>query len=302
MINKNNINIGLCIPYMGKKTKILNEVYRRFGDDRDNVIEPFGGTGAFILGYPQYNALGKPVRRIYNDSNSLLVNSIRAIEFGDIVKLADICDSNYFEVDLCAWHTLLAKSEASLREKLIDNPKYFDLELAGRYIWAARGWIGGGLGFQNLNVKNKMPRAKISTWRSGSAEMELMMLKEATRGLQTFCGDFERPLKSDTQLKGKTVAFFDPAYPHWICSQAYASYDALACKRSRDLAIKLGTDKNIRVGWCGYSRFHDQFFPPDWERLRWQTSGGYALQSPDGRGRINAADECIWFSPNCLRP
>lgn len=85
---------GLCFDHFGRKADVVPEIIRRFGDDRDNVIEVFGGTGAFILSYPKFTPSGKPVRRLYNDFACMLVNCLRAIQYKKPKLLAKICASN----------------------------------------------------------------------------------------------------------------------------------------------------------------------------------------------------------------
>jgi len=294
-----------CFPFFGGKFDVLPEIYARFGNNCTNVIEACGGSGVFSLNFPSISAGGNPVRRLFNDLDSLLVNVMRAFTYGKKAELAKICSSGYHETDLIGWHYELINRRGELKTKLEKNPRYCNLKIAGRYIWGMRGWIGAGFTAPGTNVKNKMPRAAISGWKYGSAMAELNEFESRAEGLQSFCGGWERPLKSPTQLEigsGYTAIFIDPVYPDWICSGAYAFNDPLVCKYSRDRAIMLGESSRCRVAWCGYYSFFDEFFPPDWERFFWNTQGGYGNQADEGRGRVNSADECIWFSPACLKP
>lgn len=40
--------------------------------------------------------------------------------------------------------------------------------------------------------------------------------------------------------------------------------------------------------------------PESWECVAWKAHGGYGSLG-EGRGRLNAGRERIWFSPHCLR-
>lgn len=306
-MTRKNVN-RIPIDYPGSKAKILSDVMLYFGNECQNVIEPCGGTGAFILTHPQKTDAGKPIRRIYNDYDEMLANALRAIQYGKAEVLAEICSQYYSEIDLLAWNYELANRRQDLREKLINDPKCFNLESAGKYIWGMRGWIGSDFSNPKKNPKKKVPNASNRGWTNGSALKTILKLKQSTTGLQTFCGDYEDILKSSTQLNTKrnkkisAVVFFDSVYPQWICSPQYVYNDPLLCLRTRETALKLGNFLDIRVGWCGYFSYHDQFFPDNWQRLRWKADGGRGNQAISGRGRINATDECVWFSPGCLKP
>ena len=43
--------------------------------------------------------------------------------------------------------------------------------------------------------------------------------------------------------------------------------------------------------------------PDDWRAIEWKARGGYGSQSDDAEspGRVNAARERLWLSPNCLK-
>mgnify|MGYP000954199639 FL=1 len=48
------------------------------------------------------------------------------------------------ELDLHAWHRLLVTRAHEVKSKLERDPRWCDVELAGRWIWGASMWIGGG--------------------------------------------------------------------------------------------------------------------------------------------------------------
>lgn len=54
---------------------------------------------------------------------------------------------------------------------------------------------------------------------------------------------------------------------------------------------------NTRIVLAGYVGEHDM---PGWTVTQWKTTGGYGNQGT-GRGKANAHQECLWFSPQCTR-
>lgn len=68
------MNIRTPVSWMGNKTSILHILYAVFPLDYERYIEPFGGSGAVLLGK------NKPDKfEVYNDFNHNLVNLFRCI-------------------------------------------------------------------------------------------------------------------------------------------------------------------------------------------------------------------------------
>ena len=68
------ISIRTPISWVGNKTAILPVIYGRFPLQYDRYIEPFGGSGAVLLGKPQRDRF-----EVYNDKNKNLVNLFMVI-------------------------------------------------------------------------------------------------------------------------------------------------------------------------------------------------------------------------------
>ena len=63
------VYIRTPVSWVGNKTSILNIIYALFPPDYEKYIEPFGGSGAVLLGK------SKPDKfEVYNDYNANLVN------------------------------------------------------------------------------------------------------------------------------------------------------------------------------------------------------------------------------------
>ncbi len=77
--------------YFGGKRDAADEVWRRFGADVPNYIEPFSGALAVLLARPitDLNKLRKSYREVANDNNSLLLNFCRTDKQENIEKLID---------------------------------------------------------------------------------------------------------------------------------------------------------------------------------------------------------------------
>jgi hypothetical protein len=62
-------------------------------------------------------------------------------------------------------------------------------------------------------------------------------------------------------------------------------------------ATENGNDPLLRIAVCGYE--DGRTVPDGWETLRYTARKGY---QQDTASAVNRFRECIWFSPNCLKP
>jgi site-specific DNA-adenine methylase len=289
--------------FFGGKRLIAPAVWQRLGSNVGNYLEPFAGGLATLLARPGGgDKPGSPRRELANDLDGLTLNFWRATGYGDVEKLAALCDTLYHEAEMKAWHVKLSRRRPSLMEQLLADTAYFDLEVAARWVWGIRAWIGSGYTDPDVPAKNKMPRAPINRWQGGSALTHLLWLQDRLKRVTFFCGGWERAVRSWTQtlMHGITAAFLDPPYPNEGRSKCYTHDDGSVAKDARQWALANGDNPGYRIAYCGYFKTHDQEFPPSWERLRWKAVGGYGLQGK-GRWRANATQETIWFSPHCLK-
>ena len=100
-------------PYIGGKTRVAPEVWRRFGDVK-NYCEPFFGGGAVLLNRPVWGS--NHIEKV-NDIDSLLANFWRALKQHPR-KLANVADYPVSELDLHARHNWLVKSREEIAEKI----------------------------------------------------------------------------------------------------------------------------------------------------------------------------------------
>lgn len=113
-------------------------MWKAFGTDVPNYIEPFFGSGAVLLGRPD----GAGKIETVNDIDCYLANFWRATQY-DPEGVAHWADWPVNEADIHARHRwLIARSE--FRELMMNDPDYFDIKIAGYWVSGICSWIGGG--------------------------------------------------------------------------------------------------------------------------------------------------------------
>lgn len=142
-------------PYMGGKSKVAAEVWKRFGDT-PNYIEPFFGSGAVLLGRPPFN--GNRIETV-NDIDGHIANVWRALQ-ADPDAVAAYADWPVLELDLHARGDWLFYREgaAEWAEQLRADPEFYDAKSAGWWVWFASCWIGPlPKGAAGSGVSRKLP-------------------------------------------------------------------------------------------------------------------------------------------------
>lgn len=123
-------------PWFGGKSRVAPVVWERFGDC-DNYVEPFAGSLAVLLGRPHF-----PHTETVNDLDCYVTNFWRALSVSP-EDLAAACDWPVNEADLHARHLWLVNQE-DFRERMKTDPDYFDVKIAGWWVWGISQWIGSG--------------------------------------------------------------------------------------------------------------------------------------------------------------
>lgn len=124
-------------PYPGGKRKIAATIWAALGSPRV-YVEPFAGSLAVLLSRPN-----EPGIETVNDVDGHLSNVWRAIKYAP-AEAAFHADFPVSEVDLHARHRELVRRAPEVRAACEADPRWFDAELAGWWIWGASQWIGGG--------------------------------------------------------------------------------------------------------------------------------------------------------------
>lgn len=132
------MDVRAPFPWFGGKRRVADVVWRAFGPDCPNYIEPFAGSLAVLLARP--GGAGKI--ETVNDRDRYLANFWRAVS-ADPEAVARWADWPVNEADLHARHKWLV-NQAQFRERMHTDPDFFDVKIAGWWVWGLCQWIGGG--------------------------------------------------------------------------------------------------------------------------------------------------------------
>ncbi|MCP9496101.1 MAG: DNA adenine methylase [Pyrinomonadaceae bacterium MAG19_C2-C3] len=303
-------------PYFGGKRTVAGEVWRRFGTV-NNFIDPFLGGNSILLA--RENPAG---REVVNDLDCHVANFWRAAKHAPD-EVAFYADDMPSEIDILARHKFLSKQGAdeTFIASLRDDPNFYDAKLAGYWVYGRCLWIGSGFAEPLRAVRVKLPhrdslgvfnRGRLSgsqlpssnSYPPGKSNVRQRIDELAARlsRVTVTCGTWERVLSdSYTVHKAKqTAVFLDPPYTQSIRSKVYSEETSCAAE-VRAWAIARTDDARFRITLCGYASEHDALIPESWSRFAWKANGGFGNQGT-GRGKSNAGQEMIWFSPSCVNP
>ena len=132
------MNLRAPFPWFGGKSRVADRVWSRFGDVT-NYVEPFFGSGAVLLARPG----GWTGTETANDMDGFICNFWRALR-ADPDGVAEWADWPVNEDDQHARHLWLVHQRDSLNDCLAGNPAYFDIKIAGWWVWGISCWIGAG--------------------------------------------------------------------------------------------------------------------------------------------------------------
>lgn len=233
-------------PFFGGKRKVASLVWDRFGDVA-NYVEPFAGSLAVLMGRPSSHKWWDKIESV-NDADCFISNFWRAItDDPEAVALAASYPVN--EADLTARHLFLVNNRAEFTAKMFSDPNYFDVKIAGWWLWGICQYIGadwctGVGGFTGSDEKsftnggnvpgvyNKMPMMSgmhpgkgIHRRLGGMTEnvidskinailADCVKVANRTRNVRVACGNWDRVLNQVAEpAAGHTTGiFFDPPY------------------------------------------------------------------------------------------
>jgi hypothetical protein len=277
-------------PYFGGKSKVADAIWARLGADAEQV--------AYHADWP-VNEIDLHARHAWLYEQAGFRERMRA-------------DPEFFDAKVAGWWVWgisqwigsgwCACPEWTGRAGCHVSPR--GIHSAG---WRKRPNIKrGGVGVHRLwHQKPNISGADGASGQgifSGRVSEDLYGYFEALatrlRRVRSCCGDWQRVLcRSTTTLIGTTAVFLDPPYSSER-NPVYAQDSMFVAHEVREWALRNGNLPAFRIALCGYDE-HDDKMPAGWTVLRWKTQGGYA-NAGDGRGRVNAGRETIWFSPHCL--
>lgn len=140
-------------PWFGGKSRVAHLVWAAFGADVPNYVEPFAGSLAVLLGRPS-----APRIETVNDRDGYLVNFWRAVQ-AEPRAVAEWADWPVPELDLHARHRWLV-DRAEFREAMRKDPEFYDVKVAGWWVWGLCQWIGGGWCAESNWAPKDAPRSR----------------------------------------------------------------------------------------------------------------------------------------------
>lgn len=135
--SEQSTNLRAPFPWFGGKSLVSSVVWKHFGPVK-NYVEPFFGSGAVLLGRPH-----PPGIETVNDIDGLVCNFWRSVS-KDPHSVAKIASSPINENEMHARHIWLRGLVHDLDRKLEGDPEYFDVDVAGWWVWGICLYIGGG--------------------------------------------------------------------------------------------------------------------------------------------------------------
>lgn len=297
-------------PYFGGKSQITHIVWEALGDPK-MYIEPFFGSGAVLLNRPP-SLLSKKYE-VINDKDGFIANIWRALQ-ADPDAVAKVCDWPCNHADLSARKGFLIRNEAELLKNLIADPDYYDVKLAGYWIWAASHWIATGLTRQGARPHltddkgvGKVPQlandSGVGVARNDMIYTWFNELQARLRYVKVVCGDWTRVCGGNWQTKnGACGIFFDP--PYGVTDRDTSVYHHDSVSVAADVmawCIKRGGHPDMRIVLAGYEEYEPLVLEHGWRKQGWKATGGYGVQGKKGtQGEANAHRETLYFSPYCI--
>lgn len=294
-----NEKIKSPYPFFGGKSKVAPIIWKGLGQV-SNYVEPFAGSLAVLLANPSV-----PKIETVNDKDCFISNFWRAVS-ADPEGVAKYADYPVTEVDLHARHRwLVSVATDEFRNKMNTDPDYYDLKIAGWWVWG----MGASIGNNWLQPKGLNALPMLSSAGGGihglthSIPDWFQKLQARTRRVRVSCGDWKKIVTPSITYKNKglsskdiTAVFLDPPYDLDVRDQVYKE-DSNIFKEVLDWAITNGNNSQLRIVLCGYDGSHN--IPTDWQTYSWKANGGFGNLGND-RGKDNSFKERIWFSPYCL--
>jgi DNA adenine methylase len=326
------VTLRAPFPWFGGKRRVAHVVWERFGEV-PNYVEPFAGSLAVLLARP-HAARAETI----NDLDCYVANFWRALA-QDPEGIAAHVDWPVNEADLHARHQWLV-DQASFRERMKLDPFFYDVRIAGWWVWGISQWIGSGWcvrpewqgrfnGVHAKGVHAKRPRlgrggrgvtrqlpclhgdagaygrgvhASAKLEDEGSVSEWIRALAARIRRVRVCCGDWSRILgDSPTVCIGTTAVFLDPPYGERASTDARLLYAEDSLSVAAMVrAWALEHGDDPRLRIALCGYEGEHVMPATWSCFAWKAAGGYSKAGVDGR-RL-ADRERIWFSPHCLAP
>jgi len=293
-----NIYLKSPYPYFGGKSRVAPLIWEGLGSV-EHYIEPFAGSLAVLLANPKV-----PKMETINDKDCFIVNFWRSLvnNTDDLIKFIQYPVT---ETDLHARHRwLIEQGTQEFINKLETDPNYFDVKIAGWWVWGLSASIGNNWlqpkGLKSLPIISYAGAGVHGT--SLPIKEWLLSLQERTKKVRICCGDWKRIVSPAITInngglskEGITGIFLDPPYQIKGRDKVYKK-ELNIYEEVCQWAIENGNHPKLRIVVCGYEGFT---FPENWSCIAWKANGGMANLGK-GRGKDNASRERIYFSPYCI--
>lgn len=301
-------------PYFGGKRAIAADVWRRLGSPKQ-YIEPFCGSASVLLAAPRPAFL-----EVVGDGSGFIANFWRAVK-RQPAATAGWADYPISHVDLGARHRWLMEQREMLAEALHEPDWPGDAKVAGWWLWGQCAWIGGGW----CDWAGRIPHVT-NAGRGVQASGQIPHVTDAGRGVQAsgriphvtdagqgdplltsagrtalhWLGRLAARLERVRVIHGDwsrclnhhyggddTAVFLDPPY------RGYETIYGICAPVADQVAAWAGRHAHLRIALCGHTGDYDL---PGWEAVGWERAGAtYG-------GKKTKANECVWYSPACVRP
>lgn len=277
-------------PWFGGKSAAADIVWSAFGDV-PHYVEPFAGSLAVLLARPT-----APRLETVCDRDGWIANFWRALK-AEPDAVAAWADWPSTEVDYNARVAFFRSEAASVNDALECDPEWYDVRLAGWWVWGQSTGILGN--WPKTRGFHHGPPCGIHSTTRRFAE-DAVILAARLRNVRVMCGDFVRCLRSLPDRMAPHAVLLDPPYSNALrAGGCYLRDSDEPAARAREWAIAHGSNRNMRIALCGYDGEHDM--PSTWRCVEWKAPGGMDRVALGGRGEANRARERIWLSPHCLR-
>jgi hypothetical protein len=194
------------------------------------------------------------------------------------------------EVDVRAKHAALINARSSLTQKL-DDPGYFDPELAAWWWEGISSWLGSGYGWRNSRQRPHIDRSLKGAWAKGMTDEKIDRVADRIGNVILLSGDWQDAWKrSVTEAiinrfdKGVGV-FLDPPYMGDRAKGLYAE-DLHLNEEVSDWC--LAQPRHVKIVLAGYVDEYPALIDAGWEAVQWKAPNGYA-----GKGNSRRQGEAL---------
>lgn len=279
-------------PYFGRKAQIAHVVWQALGNV--NVyIEPFAGALGVMLNRPH-----APRIEIVNDLDCWIANFWRATA-ADADAVADAADWPLNESDYHARLAWFKSHREEWRSKIESDPKFYDMEIAGWWVWGQSTAILG-----NWPKNRGISIGPKSGVHARMGVERLRLLRDRLRHVTVMCGDWEKPLRATWERGGNIGAFLDPPY---MSKRTAGMYDGV-CDDGASVVPRVTEwcleHPSVHTVVCGLAGEYPALEDAGWRVVPWRTRGGCdKIGKAENRlGPDNRDKERLWLSPSCREP